>query len=108
VRLAKSRLDAIAVATLIKIDAVFFAYLSRSVTPARSLLTDRCRQAAEQLASAFRFAVFHGNWDAVDGQRVVCRDDLVDPVRLAAGIGLRTIDFVAEPGDHASVDIVRR
>jgi len=69
---------------------------------------DRCGQAAEQLASALGLAAFHGDGDAVDGQRVVCRDDLVDAVRLAAGIGLRTIDFVAEPGDRASVDIMRR
>lgn len=33
-------------------------------------------------------------------------NDLVHPMRLAAGVGLRAVDFVTQPGDRSSPDVV--
>lgn len=62
---------------------------------------------ADQFASAFSDAAFHSDWSAAHGQRSVGSDDLVEPMRFAAWVILRTIYLVAKPSDGFSVDIVQ-
>lgn len=78
-------------------------------TPSQSLTiasTDRRRQAADQFAPAFRDASLDRNRHPVDRQRIVGGNDFVDTVWFATGIGQGTVNFVTQPGDRFSPDIV--
>jgi len=80
---------------------------TKAVEGTRSRLsTDRRWQAADQLAPAFRRASLDRNGQPVDCKRVVGGDDLVYTVRFATGVGLRTVNFVTQPGDRSSPDVV--
>lgn len=67
---------------------------------------DCCGGAADQLAAALRLAALDGDRYAVDRQGVVAGDDLVDAVRLAAGVGEWAVDFIAQAGDCLAPDVV--
>jgi hypothetical protein len=68
--------------------------------------TDCGRQAADQLAPAFRRASLDCNGHPINGKRIVGGNDLVHTVRFAARIGERTVNLVTQAGDRSSVDIV--
>ena len=78
------------------------------LTPRPECSTDRRRRATDQLAPAFRHASFDCHGLAVDGQAVVSGDDLVDTVRLAAGVGHGAEHLVAQSGDGFAHDVVVR
>ena len=68
--------------------------------------TDRRRQAADQLAAAFRFASLDCNGHPVDCKRVVGGDDFVYTVRFATRVGQRTINFITQSSDCSSPNFV--
>lgn len=71
------------------------------------LSTYRRRQAADQLASTLRRASLDCHRHAVDCQCAMGGNDLVDAMRLATRVGLRTVDFVAKPSNRSTANIVR-
>jgi len=70
--------------------------------------TDTCRLAANQLAPALRCTSFDGNRNAVDGKGLRSSDNLVDPVRLASRVSLRTVDSIPEPCNRAATNVMVR
>ena len=64
------------------------------------------RQVADQLAPTLRRASLDRHRHAVDCQCAMGGNDLVDAMRLATRVGLRTVDFVAKPSNRSAANIV--
>ena len=86
--------------------AIVSLKFSRMSINARPLLADRRGHAADQLAPAFRRASLDRYGYPVDCQCVVCGNDFVDAVWFPAGVGLGAGNFVTQPGDCFSPDVV--
>lgn len=71
-----------------------------------AVLADGSGLTADQLAAAFCRTPFDRDRYAIDGDRLGGRNNLVDPMRFASGVELRTIDLVSEPRDRATPNVV--
>lgn len=74
----------------------------------RTRLAHCSRPGADQLAAALCFAALYRHWHAVDSESFVGSDDLVDSMWFPGRVELWAADFIAEPGNCASLDVMIR
>jgi hypothetical protein len=65
-------------------------------------------QTANQLAPAFGCAPINGYRYAIYSERTACRNDLVHPMWLTAGVELWAVDLITKASNRASTNVIGR